>query len=100
MDGTWSRMTRRQGWRRGRPVRDRGLGAIPGPLFLGSRARMRSAMRLLRIALAQIDTTVGDLEGNVQKVRSALARAESHGAELVAFPELTLPGYPPEDLLL
>src|SRR5205809_363706 len=57
-------------------------------------------MRLLRIALAQIDTTVGDLDGNVRKVRAAVARAESHGAELVAFPELTLPGYPPEDLLL
>src|SRR5688572_1210738 len=57
-------------------------------------------MRTLRIALAQIDTTVGDLEGNVARIRTAIARAESHGAELVAFPELTIPGYPPEDLLL
>lgn len=57
-------------------------------------------MARLRIALCQIDTTVGDLDGNVAKVLAALARAEAHDADLAVFPELTLTGYPPEDLLL
>jgi NAD+ synthase (glutamine-hydrolysing) len=55
---------------------------------------------LLKVALAQIDTTVGDLEGNAAKVREFTARARDEGAQLVVFPELTLTGYPPEDLLL
>jgi NAD+ synthase (glutamine-hydrolysing) len=55
---------------------------------------------LLRLVLAQINTTVGDLEGNRNKVAAALAEARALGADLVAFPELTIPGYPPEDLLL
>ncbi|MCK4414985.1 MAG: NAD+ synthase [Candidatus Eisenbacteria sp.] len=54
----------------------------------------------LRIALAQIDTTVGDLTGNVRRVRDAWERALESHADLVVFPELTLTGYPPEDLLL
>src|SRR4051794_11897153 len=55
---------------------------------------------LLKIALAQINTTVGDLEGNAAKVREGISRARAEGAQLVLFPELTLTGYPPEDLLL
>ncbi|HEY7631172.1 MAG TPA: NAD+ synthase [Thermoleophilaceae bacterium] len=55
---------------------------------------------LLKVALAQIDTTVGDLEGNAAKVREGISRARDEGAQLVVFPELTLTGYPPEDLLL
>jgi NAD+ synthase (glutamine-hydrolysing) len=55
---------------------------------------------LLRVALAQIDTTVGDIEGNAAKIRESIARAREEGAMLVLFPELTLTGYPPEDLLL
>jgi NAD+ synthase (glutamine-hydrolysing) len=51
----------------------------------------------LRIALAQLDLLVGDVQGNAARVISC-ARA-AHGADLVAFPELTLSGYPPEDLL-
>ena len=54
----------------------------------------------LRLALAQIDATVGDLEGNAGKIRTATARARDEGAALVVFPELALTGYPPEDLLL
>jgi NAD+ synthase (glutamine-hydrolysing) len=50
--------------------------------------------------LAQINTTVGDLEGNAAKVREGIARAREEGAQLVVFPELALTGYPPEDLLL
>ena len=55
----------------------------------------------LRLALAQIDTRVGDLEGNVaQDPRARSREARDAGAELVLFPELALTGYPPEDLLL
>jgi NAD+ synthase (glutamine-hydrolysing) len=53
-----------------------------------------------RIALAQLDTTVGDVAGNGALVREWAARAEQDGAKLALFPELTLSGYPPEDLLL
>jgi NAD+ synthase (glutamine-hydrolysing) len=54
----------------------------------------------LRIALAQINTTVGDLTGNVEVIHGALDEAEAAGADVVAFPELAVTGYPPEDLLL
>src|SRR5262245_40296307 len=57
-------------------------------------------MRKLRLALAQINATVGDFDANVTRVRETLARAEAMGAELVLFPELVLCGYPAEDLLL
>ena len=59
-----------------------------------------SGMRHLRVALAQIDVTVGDLEGNVALIKSYMDRANHAGSDLVAFPELALTGYPPEDLLL
>ena len=54
----------------------------------------------LRLALAQINPTVGDLEGNAAKISHYVERARDAGAELVLFPELALSGYPPEDLLL
>src|ERR687885_466899 len=54
----------------------------------------------MKVALAQIDTVGGDVWGNVEKVADALDRAVEGGAELVAFPELTVTGYPPEDPLL
>ncbi len=54
----------------------------------------------LRLALAQINTTVGDLTGNVSRIVAGLDRAREIGADLVAFPELAVTGYPPEDLLL
>ncbi len=57
-------------------------------------------MRVLRIALAQINTTVGDLDGNAALVRRGIEEARLAHADLVVFPELTLTGYPPEDLLL
>ena len=56
-------------------------------------------MRRFRIALAQINATVGDLEGNVAKIRAGLEQARALGCRLVAFPELAVTGYPPEDLL-
>jgi NAD+ synthase (glutamine-hydrolysing) len=54
----------------------------------------------MRIALAQIDTTVGDLDGNRERILSGLADAKAARADLVLFPELAITGYPPEDLLL
>jgi NAD+ synthase (glutamine-hydrolysing) len=57
-------------------------------------------VRIWRIGMAQVNTTVGDLGGNATKVRETLAKARSLGVDLVAFPELTITGYPPEDLLL
>ena len=57
-------------------------------------------MRKFRIALAQINVTVGDLSDNTSKILDGVQQAREAGASLVAFPELTVPGYPPEDLLL
>src|SRR3954469_22901771 len=54
----------------------------------------------LRVALAQIDSTVGDIDGNAAKIREYTGRARDEGASLAVFPELSLTGYPPEDLLL
>src|SRR5881392_512159 len=54
----------------------------------------------MRIALAQINTVVGDLDGNAERIRSRLAEAKEEQADLVVFPELAVTGYPPEDLLL
>jgi NAD+ synthase (glutamine-hydrolysing) len=57
-------------------------------------------MKTLRIALAQMNPTVGDLDGNVKKIAAYIGKARRAGADLVAFPELAVTGYPPEDLLL
>ncbi len=54
----------------------------------------------MRVALAQINPTVGDLRGNLERIAAAASRACAAGARLVLFPELALSGYPPEDLLL
>jgi NAD+ synthase (glutamine-hydrolysing) len=55
---------------------------------------------VLRVALAQVNPTVGDLDGNLGKLVDAYDRAEAAGCDLVAFPELSTTGYPPEDLVL
>ena len=57
-------------------------------------------MPRVRVALCQINTVVGDLEGNVERILEAYERAEADGADLAVFPELAITGYPPEDLLL
>jgi NAD+ synthase (glutamine-hydrolysing) len=54
----------------------------------------------MRVALAQIDPTVGDIEGNVAKIAAWIGRARAAGAKLTIFPELCVPGYPAEDLYL
>ena len=57
-------------------------------------------MRELRIGLAQLNPTVGDLEGNFQRIVAAIERARGLGVEVLALPEMVVTGYPPEDLLL
>src|SRR3989338_6413620 len=54
---------------------------------------------MLRIALAQINTTVGDISGNQKKIIEYIHKAQAQNADIVAFPELAITGYPPEDLL-
>ena len=57
-------------------------------------------MRQLRLALAQINPTVGDLDGNFDRVVSWIEKARSQSVDVLAFPEMVITGYPPEDLLL
>src|SRR5947199_6222542 len=54
----------------------------------------------MRLALAQMNTVVGDLDGNRERIVARLEEARESGAQLVVFPELAVTGYPPEDLLL
>jgi NAD+ synthase (glutamine-hydrolysing) len=54
----------------------------------------------VRLALCQMNATVGDIAGNARRIRTGIEQARATGAELVLFPELALTGYPPEDLLL
>lgn len=56
--------------------------------------------RSLRFAIGQINCTVGDFEGNCSKINDYLLRAKAVGVDMIAFPELAITGYPPEDLLL
>ena len=56
-------------------------------------------MRRLRIAMAQVNTTVGDFKGNTRKILEAVGEAKALGTDLLTFPELAICGYPPEDLL-
>src|SRR5258708_19912848 len=57
-------------------------------------------MPRVRVAAAQLNTVVGDLEGNARRMFDAYEAAAAAGVDLVVFPELTITGYPPEDLLL
>ena len=54
----------------------------------------------LRLGLAQINTTVGDLTGNTERILKSIDQAKKLGVDLLTFPELAVCGYPPEDLLL
>jgi NAD+ synthase (glutamine-hydrolysing) len=58
------------------------------------------AAQKLRMALCQLNATVGDIAGNERKIAAGIERAKEAGAQLVVFPELAITGYPPEDLLL
>jgi NAD+ synthase (glutamine-hydrolysing) len=57
-------------------------------------------MRQVRIAMVQINATVGDLEGNAEKIIQGIQKAKAEQADIVTFPELAITGYPPQDLLL
>ena len=56
-------------------------------------------MRTVRIGLCQINTTVGDIEGNTKKILNYISRGKKMGADLLVFTEMAITGYPPEDLL-
>src|SRR2546423_8680675 len=60
---------------------------------------MAAVAQPLRIALAQINATVGDIDGNKAAIVDALHRSRAAGAQIAVFPELAVNGYPPEDLL-
>ena len=70
------------------------VGPAPQP------RRSRTLPNVVRIALGQLNTTVGDLDGNVARMADWTARATHEGADVVLFPELAITGYPPEDLVL
>src|SRR5262249_21197191 len=57
-------------------------------------------MPRVRVALCQLNTVVGDLDGNATRILDAYERAEADGCDIAVFPELAITGYPPEDLLL
>jgi NAD+ synthase (glutamine-hydrolysing) len=57
-------------------------------------------MRQMRIGMAQVNATVGDLDGNFRKLVETIERARAQGVDVLAFPEMVITGYPPEDLLL
>ena len=54
----------------------------------------------MKIAVAQINTTVGDIKGNVEKIITSIKEGKEKGVDLLIFPELTITGYPPKDLLV
>src|SRR5512139_76768 len=56
-------------------------------------------MRTIRIGLCQINTTVGDIEGDTKKILDYIAKGKKMGTDLLVFPEMAVTGYPPEDLL-
>ena len=56
-------------------------------------------MKTVRIALCQINPSVGDLDGNVKKIIGFIEKAGEYYPDIIAFPELAVTGYPPEDLL-
>jgi NAD+ synthase (glutamine-hydrolysing) len=70
------------------------VNPVPAP------RRGRATSKVIRLALAQANPTVGDLPGNAKKIIDFIEQARRAGADIVAFPELTITGYPPEDLLL
>ena len=56
--------------------------------------------RPLRVAMCQCNLPVGDIDGNLNRIAGLIDRARERGADLTVFPELSVTGYPPEDLLL
>ncbi len=54
----------------------------------------------MKIAIAQVNPTLGDIQGNTLKIISSIKSAEEKGSEIIVFPEMTITGYPPKDLVL
>jgi NAD+ synthase (glutamine-hydrolysing) len=75
------------------------LAAAPADVVPGG-AAYAFPMARLRLALCQLNTVVGDLDGNVARLLAAYEQAEAAGCDLAVFPELAITGYPPEDLVL
>jgi len=73
---------------------------VPSKTRTRSRHPSSESISELRIAIAQINTVVGDFKGNADKIRQSFKQAKKIQANIVLFPELSLTGYPPEDLLL
>ena len=80
-------------------IKNESAGARHGPPTQPNCSVGVTMVRTFRLALAQINTTVGDIPGNTAKIIEYLERARDLQADLVAFPELAVTGYPPEDLL-
>ena len=83
-----------------RPQDPRPALSGPGPWLLTHNGGMNTRPQPLRVAMAQMNPTVGDIAGNARRISSLIAQARDAGAQLVVLPELCLTGYPPEDLLL
>ncbi len=83
-----------------RDCRGRGWPRASVPPVMQAVSRILSRCPGSVLAAAQLDLVVGDLDGNVDRMLDAYDRADAAGCDLVAFPELSLTGYPPEDLLL
>jgi NAD+ synthase (glutamine-hydrolysing) len=60
----------------------------------------KTELQKMKIALIQLNYTVGNIEGNVAKIKSGIKQAKAKGADLAVFAELAICGYPPKDLLL
>ena len=61
---------------------------------------MAVATQHVRVGLAQLNPVVGDIAGNSRRIRELYASADAAGCDIVVFPELSITGYPPEDLVL
>jgi len=85
--------TRRRAWARRERAVSVGYCSVAVP-------RLALQSRVMRIALCQINPTIGDIAGNCRKIIAFIERAQAQGATLAVFPELAVPGYPPKDLLL
>lgn len=83
-----------------RPPRNPELCLREFPDRGGLKAPYTSRMRTVRLGLCQLNSTVGDIVGNVAAIRAQIAAARQAECKIVAFPELAVTGYPPEDLLL
>ena len=73
---------------------------LPRPCGHGTHAAYAEGVARIRVGLCQLNTVVGDLDGNVERVITAYDEAEAAGCDLAVFPELAITGYPPEDLVL